>query len=484
MKSRRETLKLFGGAGLGLTFAPLVCAQDSVGNPDQSAASLIRAARDAARKFSGQLTILLPRGSDANVKPVTDAFSAATGVSFKFVFSDVDSVNTTIMADRITGRNSWDIALPATFGLPDLVEAGALAPLNALEKKYADVTGSAKSLYPVGDSYLGQTYGYQTDGDVYVMFYRKSWLEDPSEQARFRAETGETLKIPETWDQLDRAMKHFHRPDEGKYGGALFRNPNYLVWEFWLRLHTNKSWPVDEKFGALINQEAGVQALDAMVSAGSSLYPAASVDGLFANWKAFAAGNIFCNIGWGGSQKFFNSAASKIRGDLVFAPTPGGKHKDKYLSIPYFNWGWNYTVSSTTPARDLSYLFARFAVTPDISARAIRARDGFFDPFLSAHYSDPEIQAAYSPEFLSVHRDSMRGSIPDFYVRGKEEYFDILRESLVAAISGKLTVRQALDFAAARWNQITFRLGQQNQMKQWQYLQQKYPAEIRGFLDA
>ena len=28
--------------------------------------------------------------------------------------------------------------------------------------------------------------------------------------------------------------------------------------------------------------------------------------GLFENWERFSKGDIYCNIGWGGSQKYFN----------------------------------------------------------------------------------------------------------------------------------------------------------------------------------
>lgn len=277
-------------------------------------------------------------------------------------------------------------------------------------------------------------------------------------------------------------MAHFHEPAKNRYGGALFRNPNYLVWEWWIRLHANGSWPVDDNFDPLINSAPARAALEALVGSSKYLYPEASANGLVANWKAFAKGNIFCNIGWGGSQKFFNGPESGIRGNLVYGVTPGLVQGGDAVRMPYFNWGWNYTVAKNSRFRELAYLFARFAVSADMSSKAIRNWHGFFDPFRVEHYQDAEIRKTYSDAFLSVHRESMENSIPDFYVRNQGEYFDALRENIDRAVRGKASPKDALDIAATQWNQITRRLGQNAQARQWRSLKSKYPEAVRNAL--
>lgn len=322
MINRRTVVRMIGGAGTAFALTPLNGALHTAHAATQEE-RILRRAKQLAGPHPDGLTVLLPRGSEANVKPVADAFSAAVGVPIRFSFTGVDEVNTRILTDTLVGSNSFDVALPATFGLPDLVEANALAALDEFEEKYRPDIDATPSLYPTGDSFLGKTYGFQTDGDVYVMFYRKSWLEDPDARRRFESRYGEPLRIPETWDELDRLISFFHRPDENLFGGALFRSPIYLVWEWWIRLHSNGSWPVDDAFRPLINSEAGIAALESIITSTANLYPNALTNGLVDNWEAFAEGNMFCNIGWGGSQKFFNREGSKIRGDLIYGTTPG-----------------------------------------------------------------------------------------------------------------------------------------------------------------
>jgi multiple sugar transport system substrate-binding protein len=277
-------------------------------------------------------------------------------------------------------------------------------------------------------------------------------------------------------------MAFFHRPDKKMFGGALFRTPTYIAWEFWVRFHAKGYWPFDANLGPQINNDAGVEALEELIVASSSLYGKARTNGLFDNWKAFADGNIYCNIGWGGTQKFLNSKKSKIRGNLLYAPTPGGDVNGELVKVPYFNWGWNYTVSSASNEPEIAYLFALFACSPEMSTRAVREESGFFDPFRSAHYEDKEIQKTYTPEFLTAHKESMAGSIPDLYLPGQGEYFDALRENLVRADAGTQTAKRALDLTAQQWEQTTRRLGRTAQVEQWEFLRKSYPENTRRAL--
>jgi multiple sugar transport system substrate-binding protein len=109
---------------------------------------------------------------------------------------------------------------------------------------------------------------------------------------------------------------------------------------------------------------------------------------------------------------------------------------------------------------------------------------GYFDPFRSNHYSDPQIMEVYTKEFLVAHEDSMRNAIPDLYLKGQGEYFDQLRVNIAAANVGEKTPKQALDETAAAWNRITRRMGKRSQVVQWTFLKSIYPEGVRGVLKA
>ena len=482
--SRRHALRtgasaaLIGTSSLALP-GSAARAQQQKFSLDRLHDEIVQRVASLSAKRDVELSILQPKGSLGNIKPLGDRFTQGTGVTIRYVEVPVDDINTQMMIDTLSGAGTFDLALPATFGLPDLIEAGALLNLDDLAARYAPDAFQQDALFSIGDYYKNSLYGYQTDGDTYLMFYNRDWLEDEEEGKRFEDQHGYKLKVPCTWTELDSMMAFFHRPDQKRYGGALFRTPNYVAWEWWIRFHAKGYWPFAPDMEPQINNAAGVEALEELIDASKHLYPEARTNGLFDNWKAYAGGQIFCNIGWGGTQKFLNGPESTVRGKLAFSPTPGGLVQGELLQTPYFNWGWNYTVSSATKEPEIAYLFALFACSPAMSTLAVQESGGYFDPFRQEHYDDPEIVKVYSADFLKAHQDSMRKSIPDLYLQGQGEYFDALRENIVRADRQEISGRDALDTTAKQWRKTTRRMGRESQVVQWKFLRSLYPEAIR-----
>lgn len=443
------------------------------------------AAAQAASLVAGRdvsLRLLVPNGSQGNVEPVLAAFKKMSGIDVHLIVTSVDDINTKLMLDQMAANEVYDLALPATFGIPELAEAGALVEVDAFAKAYEPDGLRLGSLYTVGDSYGGKLYGFQADGDAYLMFYNRPWLEDEDNKKRYEDEFGEPLAIPETWRQLDRQMAFFHAPEQSRFGGALFRTPTYVGWEWWVRYHAKGVWPFDAEMNPLIDGEAGVLALEELLAASRFLYPHAERAGLFANWKAFSRGNIFCNIGWGGTQKHLNGPTSQMRDKLAFSVTPGGVIDGETLSTPYFNWGWTYVVTSQSHEPEIAYLFALFASSPAQSTRSVSDPKGYFDPHRPEHYRDREIVNAYSQPFLTAHETSMRDAIPDLYLNGHGEYFGALNDGIMAVLEGRKTAEIALKEVAKRWTLTTHRLGKAKQQATWQELRLKYPKSVAGRL--
>jgi multiple sugar transport system substrate-binding protein len=484
-RSRRDFLKNAAVGAAAFSMAPMLMsggarAQDStLANVHEVAAN---AAKGLAEGRQVTLKIMQPSGSLGNVKPVADVWTAETGIAVEYLEVPLGEINQKVLLEAVSKTGSFDLALPATFGIPDLAESGILVNLDQYALKYEPGDFQKDALYTIGDYYKGSLYGYQTDGDTYVMFYNNDWLQNEDEQKGFADKNGYELKVPDTWEELDAMMAWFHRPDQGMYGGALFRTQYFLAWEWWGRFHAKGFYPLDDDLNPQINNDGGVQALEEMIAASQYLYPGAKTNGLFENFEAYGEGDKFANIGWGGTQKFLNSDKSKIRGKMAFGTMPGGMVDGELLRTPYFNWGWNYVVSSVSPEPEISYLFTLYACSPKMSTIAVRDPAGYFDPYRGAHYEDGEIQATYSPEFLAVHKDSMENSIPDLYLKGQGEYFDELRVNLGAADAGTKTAKEALDDTADSWERITRRMGARSQAVQWAFLKSSYPENIRNRL--
>ncbi len=428
------------------------------------------------------LKVLLPQGAGGNLNPVIAQFETMTGVKIVTTEMPPDDISTELLLDTMTQSQRFDVALPTTFGLPDLVSAEAILPITDFAKKYEPTGFREDILFGVGDSFDGETYGFQTDGDAYMMFYNKAMLENPDEQARYADAYGTPLFKPRTWGELDRQMAFFQRPDKDQWGGLLFRSPGYVAWEWWVRFHAKGVWPFSKDMDPQIASDAGIEALEDMIRASENLHPKAKQLGLFENWERFGKGDIYCNIGWGGSQKYLNGASSNMRGNMIYGSTPGGMVDGKLLVTPYFNWGWDYVVTSNGASPEIAYLFALFASTPEMSTLAVRQVDGFLDPFRPEHYEDEGIKAAYSPEFLSVHQQSLENAIPDLYLKNQGGYFRALGEWLHRALEKEISPKEALERVEIRWRLITNSSDKAMQKQRWKQLRSKYPQHTQESL--
>ncbi len=476
--SRRD---LLGGAA-GLAIASHVPNATHGMTLESLSSEVIAEARRLAAGRSVTLQMLIPEGSQDNVTPVISLFSRETGIAVEPTQIALEEINTHLILNSFAGQKKYDVALPATFGMPDLVAAGVLLPLSEFARIHEPSGLRSGILYDVGDKYDDEIYGFQTDGDTYVMFYNAELLNSPEEQRKYSEQTGTALDVPQTWQELDRQLAFFHRPDDGLYGGALFRTSGYLAWEWWVRFHAKGVWPFSLDMTPQIASDEGVAALSEMIDASQYLVPEAETQGLFQNWERYGRGDVYCNIGWGGTQKYLNSSRSNMRNKLAFGPTPGGEINGEILQTPYFNWGWNYVVVQSSPEPELAYLFSLFANAPDISTMAIRAPGGYFDPYRDEHYADPEIREVYSDEFLKVHRDSLTGSIPDLYIANQSEYFGSLNNWLSAAHSKEISPKVALERAAQEWSLITIKAGISGQQKRWAKVRSVYPETVKKFM--
>lgn len=473
--TRRKAI-CYAGASLAGAIVPQV----GIGAPLEPMQNTVaRQARDLAGGRQVTLQFLLPEGSTGNVNPVISAFTEMTGIAINIVETPVEDINAELLLESISEGQRFDIALPATFGLPDLVAANAIRPMSDFAQRYEPDGFRDGILYGIGDGFDDEIYGFQTDGDAYLMTYNKAMLESRDEQARYADIYGYPLAKPTTWKELDQQMAFFQRPEQGMWGGALFRSPGYLEWEWWIRFHAKGVWPFSAEMVPQIASHEGVNALEELMSATKNLVPEADTLRLFGNWERYAQGDVYCNIGWGGSQKYLNGPKSKMRGKMVYGPTPGGMVQDRLLATPYFNWGWNYVLPSNSQQAELSYLFALFASTPEMSTLAVRQPDGFFDPFRPEHYQDAGIKAAYTSEFLAVHRQSLETAMPDLYLQGQSEYFRTLGQWLSRVQTGEVAPKLALERVAQRWDLITTSLGRADQQKRWRRLRAKYPLQLR-----
>lgn len=477
---RRNALKLFGYSLASASFASAFSATAS-GVAKDTWQSLILSKLNQLKDKPQTLRFLVPNGSQANFSPLSRVLAQHANIQVKLDVAPVDDINTQLLLAHGSEQHAYDLAIPATYGLPDLARSGAIQALDTFATKHEPQGFKDDMLYTHGDFFEGKFLGYQTDGDAYLMFYNRSLLEDSESKARYEDMFGAPLDVPKSWRELDQQMQFFHAPNEGRFGGSLFRTADYAIWEWWARFHAKGYFPLKDDLSPQIDNDAGIAALEELMAASAYLSPNSSSNGLFENWYEYAAGKTYCNIGWGGTQKFLNSDSSKVKGKLRFSPLPGGEIRGQSFQIPYFNWGWNYTVPSGAEHAETAYLCSLLAVSPDISTLAVR-EDGYFDPFRDCHYDDAVIQEMYSPSFLKAHRESMYRSIPDFYLIGQSKYMDTLKTYFQSALLGEISPKAALQAASTAWQGLHYRFGVDAQTKTWAAIKQRYPQHLKQLL--
>jgi multiple sugar transport system substrate-binding protein len=475
--SRRHFLQQTGTVTLASSLGPAALAAAPAPPLDPAASYALETASRLGRGRA--LNLILPSGSEANLQPLIRLFTAQTGVEVLARYVPVNDVNTYLLLAASKKDADFDIGLPASFGLTDLVEAKAIAPLDEYVARH-EPKGYRNGLMQQADgSWQGRYYGYQTDGDVYLGFLNRQVLRAADRHKRFADQTGRPADQFSSWAELDELMAFYSAPDEQRYGGNLFRIPDYAVWEFWLRLHETGTLPFDADMRPQITSDAATAALQALVDATGSLAPGVRGASLFDNWRDFKRGSSLINIGWGGSQKAFQQSTSLIRNQIAAFEPPASDSVREH-GLPYFNWGWNYTVARASAQPELAYLFMLFACSPSASTLAVREVDGYFDPFRAEHYSDPAIQSTYSPEFLELHQASLTHCLPDCHIGGQADYFSALARFISLAVDGKLTAGEALNATASRWRALTRRRGQDLQASAWAQVRARYPETYLG----
>ncbi len=480
LSSRRAFLKLASG-GLATATLPANLWADT-DSSENLHAEVARIAAQLAKSRRTRLLVLYPDGCQANLQPVARLFNELTGIEVNLKKGSLDEISAELILNEKLRTNKFDVAIPATFGMPDLIDSDSIFDLSEFAERYQP-SSFEPSLYQHGDHFATRLYGYQTDGDCYLMFYNRDFLEDEQSQKRYEDMFGEALRVPKTWQALDRQLAFFHQPEQDRFGGSLFRNRNYTAWEFWVRLHAKGVLPFGDNMQCQLTKNEGVEALQELADASAFLEPGVLQNGLFENFRSFARGNKYCNIGWGGTQKYLNGPQSAVKNRLVYTALPGGIPGLEEPWLPFFNWGWNFVVPRSSEQAELAYLFCLFASTSVPSTLSVRESEGYFDPFRIEHYDDPQIRKTYSQDFLNTHYYSMSNAFPDLYIRGRGLYFDVLRQAVFACGSGMTSAEPILKSVAEAWEKITDELGRDQQRRQWSYLkEQVYPSRLHSVL--
>jgi multiple sugar transport system substrate-binding protein len=113
----------------------------------------------------------------------------------------------------------------------------------------------------------GDIYGVPMEAFIKTYLYRKDLFEDPKAKEAFKAKYGYDLAVPKTWKEMRDIAEFFHRPDQNRYGIAIYTDNSYdalvmgvenVVFSYGGELGDYATYKVD----GIINSPENVKALE------------------------------------------------------------------------------------------------------------------------------------------------------------------------------------------------------------------------------
>jgi multiple sugar transport system substrate-binding protein len=434
---------------------------------------------EEAKQYAGiTLNVVREAGLQAQ-DPLTmgPIWEQLTGIKVNVIEMAYLDMYTNQLQDALTGGGAYDVIDFSPLWLIDYVNAGAAEPLNPYIEKYMNPSDMEDYL-PVyaaeGYARMGDTwYGLPDDGDVFVLYYRKDLFEDPDNMAEFKAKYGYDLVPPKTWKEFNEIGQFFTdklAPDI--YGGAIQRLEGQVYSWWYGEFSGNGGQFFDpETMEPMINSDIGVQALQEMVDQNKWMPPGVEKWGFVEILSAWMDGKLAMVITWppigrwsagyGTTSKQLEWVpTTKVAGNVGYAPMPGGR--------PTLAGGFSLGISPASQNKEAAYLFIQWMNSPEISLQRVMLPFALRDPYRLSHFQSAAYNTAWpdAPSYLATLQEGAMTGQAELGIPGAREYAEAIDNACTAAFAGT-DPKEALDTAAQAWNEITERLGRDQQKENY-----------------
>jgi multiple sugar transport system substrate-binding protein len=229
-------------------------------------------ALSASAASSQELTIFWAEWDPANyLQELVNEYEAETGVVVTVETTPWQDFQTKAFTEFNAKGSAYDMIVGDSQWLGAASEAGHYVDLteffnaNKLGEVMAPATVKYYAEYP-GNS--GKYWAVPAEGDAVGWSYRKDWFEDPAEMAAFKEKYGYDLGVPQDWNQLIDIAEFFHRPDQNRYGIAIYTDNSYdglimgvenALFSYGGNLGDYETYQVD----GILNSEASIAGLEA-----------------------------------------------------------------------------------------------------------------------------------------------------------------------------------------------------------------------------
>ena len=429
---------------------------------------------EAAKQFSGTtlnmtyeagLQALDPRNFSGPM------WEQLTGIKSNVVeLSNPDQYSKAV-AEHIAGSGAYDVLDISPAWTPSLADGGVIAPLDDYIAKYMNMDDfeDYHPLYKSLPSYKGKIWGFFDDGDIFALYYRKDIFEDPKMMDAYQAKFGAALAPPKTWEEYAQIAQFItDQMAPNVYGAGHFRKAGSPgnQFDFLQQFRANGGQLFDENMKAQIATPAGVKTLQNMAAANAASIPGNNELDAVSLWAAFLTGKVAMIYSWPPSGRmaadYSQSATainfiphSQIAGKVGYAVVPGN---------PEHAVGYNKALAADSANPEAAYLFMQWVCSPPVSLARCMLPYALRDPYRISHF-ESELYGSLFPgakDYLINLNNSANVGLLDPIMPGAQDYFLSL-DRMATSVWAGADPQEALNTAAAEWDETTDRLGVDSQ---------------------
>jgi len=391
-----------------------------------------------------------------------------TGCKVSVVEVATADMFTKIMQEFRAGTGAYDALNVIPAWMPDLAQAGALEPLDALVDKY----GFRDELKKIAPTYRdnqmtvgGKIYGFPDDGDVFLLYYRKDLFAREDLQKAYKEQFKADLAVPKTWEQFQQvgAFLTDKLKSENIYGASMFREPGYGNFMFQERFRNEGGKFFDAGMKATVNGPAGLKVFKGWLDENKFMPKGVEKFGFVENLAVFLKGESAMTISWPPYGRFAagylaNEKAldwvpkSQVAGKVGYALPPGGH--------PELAAGFALSVASTSKNKEAAYLFIQWLNSEDISNQRVQLPYALRDPFRDSHFTNPGYLALWpdAKNYLAALGEGAKTGLLDLSLIQTDKYEEALRQGVSKLWAGD-DPQKILDKIAADWDAVTQQVG-------------------------
>lgn len=387
------------------------------------------------------------------IQELLPQFKAETGIDVDMEVISYIDMHSKLVPQLVSPKGSYDAIVVDFYWVGEFTKAGWLIPLDDLVKRDNFDIGVyvPKLIELVGrvdnTLYMLPFYNYSM-----AIIYRKDMIEDPKEQAAFKAKYGMDLKIPQTWDEYWKQVEFFSRDtnNDGKtdmFGTVIQGQRGDCISMQWSNyLYALGGQYNDSDWNPTLNSAAGVAALTAYREALQKFSPPGSESYCFdEGFNVLAQGKAFSlqtfNIMFAG---FEDPESSKVVGKVGITPNPGGG----------LNGAWGWAIPKSSPNKEAAWKFLKWVESYEIAKK--RALLGGA-PTQTKIFVDPDVVAArsYYPILGEILAGAQQFPVFTYTTQLVEE----MGRELNLAATGEKDVKEALDASAEAFRKLLIKDG-------------------------